>query len=144
MSVLVITGFGTRLAVTHDPKHSSAETRDHRKIRKVFDELNLESDLLRCIPLQRRCVTTVLLRNRSTESIDLTATCMPRISRSDQDMLRCNGCSECCNKSPLEWEPNVAQDPDTHVLGQATKPERLAEQIEQTVTNNSTEPAATK
>src|SRR5438876_7607964 len=82
MSVLVITAFGTRLAVTHDPKHSSAETRDHRKIRKVFGELNLESDLLRCIPLQRRCMTTVLLRNRSTESISLTATRMPRISRS--------------------------------------------------------------
>ena len=39
---------------------------------------------------------------------------------------------------------DVAHDPDTHVLGQATKPERLAEQIEQTVTNNSTESAATK
>lgn len=38
----------------------------------------------------------------------------------------------------------VADDPHTQVLGQATKPERLAEQIEQTVTNNSTEPAATK
>ncbi|PYS84407.1 MAG: DUF1003 domain-containing protein, partial [Acidobacteria bacterium] len=39
---------------------------------------------------------------------------------------------------------DVAYDPDTQVLGQATKPERLAEQIEQTVTNNSTEPGATK
>ena len=39
---------------------------------------------------------------------------------------------------------DVAHDPDTRLLGQATKPERLAEQIEQTVTNNSTEPGATK
>jgi uncharacterized membrane protein len=31
-----------------------------------------------------------------------------------------------------------AHDPDTNVLGQATKPERLAEQIEQTTTNNKT------
>ena len=37
---------------------------------------------------------------------------------------------------------NVAHDPDTHVLGQATKPEKLAEQIEQTLANNSIEPAA--
>jgi uncharacterized membrane protein len=38
----------------------------------------------------------------------------------------------------------VADDPHTQVLGQATEPERLAEQIEQTVTSNSTEPATKK
>ena len=37
---------------------------------------------------------------------------------------------------------DVAHDPHTQVLGQATKPERLAEQIEQTVTNKSTEGGA--
>ena len=39
---------------------------------------------------------------------------------------------------------DLAHDPHIQVLGQATKPERLVEQIEQTVINNSTEPAATK
>lgn len=38
----------------------------------------------------------------------------------------------------------VAHDPHTQVLGQATKAERLVEQIEETVTNNSTGPARTK
>src|SRR6266705_1008667 len=104
MSVLVITGFVTRLAVTHDPKHSSAETRDHRKIRKVFGELNLESDLLRCIPLQRRCMTTVLLRNRSTESSVLPQHACPESAGAIKIcFVPTHRCSKCCNKSPLKW-----------------------------------------
>ncbi len=37
-----------------------------------------------------------------------------------------------------------AHDRDTHVLGQATKPERLVEQIEQTTTDKGTETATTR
>ena len=59
-------------------------------------------------------------------------------------MLRCNGVLRMLQQIAARVGADVAYDPDTQVLGQATKPERLAEQIEQTVTNNSTEPGATK